>query len=502
MRGFLFSALLVACGSSDNSSSSNGGATNGDGGGPSVTGNPNIILSLTVPPQTFVVQGADVKIPVDITRDPTLHGPVHIAAMSTPAGYTIDPLDLPEGTTHADLRVAAATATTQGPLDVSLQAAIDKTAVQSKLSLFTRGPAGSLDTTFDVNALANVQPRFAMQLATGPKGIYAAVSAVGGVVTLVRTDPDGKQLKKNDLGVGLFIALVASGGFYNAGTTLAGGALNRLARFTDDLDIDTTFNGGPKSVNFDSSESPRSIGLRAVGDSAVLLTGHQTGGNPETFYVSKWSSNGTLDSSYGNSGRCNLTLTTGGALGITGGPSDSTIVFAQADTAQPLKTFGCTSAGQRFTGLGASTDYVRDSPTSVRFASNAFVPDGAGGYFAISQEQTGSPAALHLQHVTPGGTISDTGASVSDPSNGLAYVVDSKNRLLTATGGAGTLTVRRYGSDGSADSAFVAPADSGKGLPPGTAGVGAQAIVMQGTDRFIIAGRILPATPFILRYWN
>jgi len=259
LRPLFVFVFLAACSSFNAEDGPGAAPLNADGGTGKeqapVPGTPALGFSVEqVSERAFVIQGKSLEIPVRITRKAGTADSVAIGVGGLRAGLTVAPLTISPGSTEGKLRVTAAAATPQGPIDLSLSAtASDGTTAKGALPIFVRGAPGTVDTTFAPGGLfiSGVQDATLTLLADGSMVVAAPVWTGA---RLVHVDTDGKSLASTDAGVGGLVAPLPDGRYLNFGN-------DKLARFSAKLKRDTSFNGGTGLVT---------AGVGTVSDVAVV----------------------------------------------------------------------------------------------------------------------------------------------------------------------------------------------------------------------------------------
>lgn len=165
LAGSVGLAALAACGDDDcaatstcegtsaDASAVDGGARIRDGASDAASNTdaaaaPHVVLRM--PDATvFVVQGAFVDVPLTIERT-NYDGRITLSVIGLTESLSAAPVEVPAGATTASVRIAATDDRAQGNVGaVSIVGAAEAASVDdAKVSLFVRGPSGSVDTTF------------------------------------------------------------------------------------------------------------------------------------------------------------------------------------------------------------------------------------------------------------------------------------------------------------------------------------------------------------------
>jgi uncharacterized delta-60 repeat protein len=130
-------------------------------------------------------------------------------------------------------------------------------------------PDGSLDTDFAVNGKSNVD--FSGQ----DDSAHALV-----------LQPDGK--------------IILAGYAYNPGNTNSDFA---IARFNSDGLLDASFGANGKTTTDFFGDQDSIFGVAVQPDGRILAAGFATGGNAKDFAIARYNSDGSLDATFGSTGR-------------------------------------------------------------------------------------------------------------------------------------------------------------------------------------------------------
>jgi uncharacterized delta-60 repeat protein len=321
------------------------GSTEGGGPGDEAGPSPDSGAShLTVKPTSLVVRrGAGVDLAVDLARGSDVTGAVTLKLAALPPGVTAPDATLAQGATTAVVHLTAATTATLGSTNITLTADGTPLAPVS-IPLLVADLPGALDVTFDSDGLVSDASRGvgATFLAVGvqtdgkvvaaggaaasagaalngwvirryaPNGVpdtafntltsAAGVSPVEGQVQafggtgVVRIAPEAPATASFGFGVAVQPdgAIVVVGSRRDlAGTTDTG----ILTRFLENGARDTTFNGGTTVA----VAGTQFVGVAADGD-GFLIGGSTIGGALPSYFATRRSGQGVLDSTFGTGG--------------------------------------------------------------------------------------------------------------------------------------------------------------------------------------------------------
>jgi uncharacterized delta-60 repeat protein len=316
---------------------------------------------------------------------------------------------------------------------------------------------GSLDATFGTNG------KFA-----------AAISASNPQDTIVQ--PDGKTLS------------LSTGALFNSGGVLTTGIA--IQRFNTNGSADTAF-GSSGTVNATLELGSTAASLRRLSDGSILLIRETapvvTGGLVlSQLKLTKYSSSGILDTSFGNGGTLTSATSFSGFIDtfktvlpignkiLIAGPVNTsstpiTVELYDIDGTRDT-TFG--TNGQ-VTGLGARTGgisgallqpdgkiIIAGTSGIFRLLANGAIdstftnPGPIGGVVQVFQQSDGKiivGSAGSILRLNTNGAIDNTFSTIS---NNTVFVLESDDKLLVGTTEGGDFKVRRYSKDGVLDNTF------------------------------------------------
>ena len=321
------------------------------------------------------------------------------------------------GDSSNDVGPATGTVTRSGQILVAATASLKASPYTGSVRLVRYNVDGSLDTSFGTNGIGgfNVSPTQSI----GPS-IVAELSDGSIVVAGIN----------NVFGVSQAVAAV-------------------VMKFSSNGVLDTSF-GTNGILTLDSVSSPGSASptrMIPVGDS-VLVMYRASSGSTFTTKIAKISSTGSLDSSFGTSGT--LTLSGSGA-DLADGPSGTFLVAGTSSAATPDATVTkYTSTGLLDTSFGTSGVATVDSSTLSETGVSASVVNGkimVGVKVTTSASGQASSYSAKLVRLNADGSV-DSGYGTS----GVATVYSGTAALVRAkftSNGTGILTLSSSGASSS-----------------------------------------------------
>jgi uncharacterized delta-60 repeat protein len=463
----------------------------------------------------FMVQSRTATIPVKVERAGSSTGPIEVKLAKVPTDTTVDALTIPAGATDATLTLHIAATTPQGPFTLELIATelVDNGATGiAMLDTFVRGLPGTLDTTFGTGGV--VKQVFASQTsgASDVKVMLNGDIVVAGhrtnTLTLVRYTPDGVLDATFGGGTGRANVISAQGSLFldiHEGATPADGFISCLSSGTVTAVVArTTLDGTPDTKFNNTGQAPLTLGLGNLngvqtfalpsGD-ALVLTYHFTN---KLAVVSRWKSSGTLDSTYGTSGTCQLSATgTGSTLGGTSGMllhPDGSVWVALSLASGAVK--GCSATGGVDMTVGTAPDYFVSTPPGQ------MVPNVGGGFVFLD--------ATSWSRVNAG-FVGDTGignfgtVSVAPLTNARWPVVQPDGAVVVlgdlSLAPAGGFTLRRFKQNSMDDPEFGTAGTATIAI--GTNTYAAAKLIAQPDGRLLVVGtQDDNFDGFLARVWN
>jgi uncharacterized delta-60 repeat protein len=485
-----------------------GGTPTPDAGIDPVGGQAALGITLTVGDagkQSFVMQTKTAAVPVKLVRRSGSVGPVTITVSKLPKDATADPLTIPAGALDGTLTLHAASTTPQGlsSLDVLATESVPNGASASAtLDAFVRGLPGTLDTTFADGGVFKTVFASATSSASDAHILKNGSIVVSGHRTntfaLARFTEAG--VLDTTFAGGLGRANIGSGQGdvfldVHEGATPADGFVSALAFgtitprvFRTKLDgiNDIAFNGtGEASVTLGLGNANGIQTIALPDGSALVLSRHL--GTSKAGVVSRWLANGTLDTSYGTSGTCQLTGSgTGSEVnGVSGmflQPNGSVrVVLSLASGSGAIKA--CTATGAPDSSIGgAAPDYFRLAPPSAYAA-----PYFDGGMVFLGASSWGRINAAFIGDTGIGsfGSVATT-PEIASPTS---MVTQADGGVLVAGTGStqGTFAVLRFLKNGTRDPDFAVAGLAT--ITVATNGATLTKVVAQPDGRLLLLGR-------------
>lgn len=309
---------------------------------------------------------------------------------------------------------------------------------------------GSLDTSFDADGkvITTFNSGVAQGVTLEPNGKilvvgYSYSSSSNADFALLRYNTDGSLdtsfdsdgKVSTDLGnsdIAYSVVVQADGKILVAGSSSQNFA---LVRYNANGSLDTSFDGdGAITTDFGAVDEGRSVALQA--DGKIVVAGVTSGG---AFAVARYTSEGTLDASFGIGGKVITSFTNGGYAQSVAVQSDGKILVAGYDYGDDnfvlvrYNTNGGLDTsfdydGKVFANFGGSDaafsmliqpdgKIVLAGRSSDNFALARFNPDGSpDNTFSPAQNTLdGNPAFIeNFNHVDPAGVVLDANVQIGD----------------------------------------------------------------------------------------
>jgi uncharacterized delta-60 repeat protein len=377
--------------------------------------------------------------------------------------------------------------------------------------------AGDLDTTFSGDG------KFVTDFTTGDDLAYGvAIQADGKIVAagraegaggrfaLTRYNTDG-TLDSTFTGDGKLVTDFTTGDDGAFGVAIqpsdqkivavgrAGGFGGRfaLARYNTDGTLDATFSGDGKLVTDFSTGDDLAYGVVIQSDGKIVAVG-RAGGSGGRFALTRYNTNGTLDTTFSGDGKvaANLTVDDDAAFAAAIQSDDKVVAAGYVDGADPrFAVTRYTTSGSldpTFSGDGKLTtnfttglDFVfgvaiQPSDQKIVAAGGAA---GSGGRFALARYNTDGTLDATF---SGDGRLTTDFTSGDDTAFGVAIQADQK---IVAAGGADgtdvTFALTRYNTNGTLDATF---SGDGKVTTNISTGVDfATGVAIQPSDQKIVA---------------
>lgn len=531
--------LLAACGSSDDAPAGPGPATPP----PPVTTR----FTLTLASQKLLIeQGTSITVDATVTRAAGFGDAVNVTLSGLPAGVTAAPVTIASAATTAPITlVAQANAAHSLPTAGTAIGAAGTETAQQGLTVTVRGPAGSVDTSFATQGIANTAigtgEDYAQAVAVQADGriVVAGSTATpqGTDIALVRYQRDGALDPSFGTGgrvvtpVGngsdeaYTVALQADGKIVVAGGSSQGasGIDFVLLRYNADGSLDAGFGTGGKVTTSFGNQTDRAHAVIIQSDNRIVVGGETTqGASGVDFAMARYLGDGSLDASFGTSGRVITSLKNDAsgehvyALALqtianvehivaVGGEGDFMAArYTPAGTLDP--SFG---TGGRIIGLFNAT--IGAAHGVLVTPDNKLVIAGQTGnhHSLVRLSENG---VLDTTFGVGGRVVTAVNPANWDGARGVVRQADGK--LVTGgwayAGGSssGDFVTLRYSADGVPDAGFGNGGTVITPVAPGTKSDSAFAIALQADDRMpttriVLAGSANDANNnfAVTRYW-
>lgn len=528
----VIAASVVACTgfTSDNAGSpppggagtdTDSGAASPDGGPPPVGSVPTRGITLTAGDgkTVFVVQSRTASVPVRIAREGGSIGAVAVTVPKLPMGATVDALTIAAGATDGTLTLHAAAGTPQGPVSLAVIATEEVSTGATSIAMldaFVRGLPGTLDTTFGAGGV--VKQVFASQTsaASDVKVMKNGAIVVGGrrsnTLAIARFTPTGVVDTTFGSGTGRSSVANAQGALFidvHEGATPADGFISCVSSGTVTAQVcRATLDGTPDTKFNNSGQAPMNLGLgnlngvqtiALAGGNALVLSNHFTN---KLSVVSRWKPDGTLDTSYGTSGTCQLTgsgtgSTVSGTSGMFLRPDAASVRVAMGIATGNGLMKGCSGTGALDTTLGTASDYFQTFAPSGEAAVNT-----DGGFVFLGGT---SWSRVNAGFVGDSGIGSFGTVTIAPLTNGRSPVVQPDGAVVVlgdlSTAPSGSFTLMRFKQSSMTDPDFGTAGIAT--ITIGTNGVTPAKVIAQQDGRLIVVGTQSDNFDgFVARLWN
>jgi uncharacterized delta-60 repeat protein len=280
-----------------------------------------------------------------------------------------------------------------------------------------------------------------------------------------------------------------------------------VVRYNTDGSLDTSFNStGKVLTDLGSRSTDYAFAIAVQSDGRILVAGHSNASGLNDFAVVRYNANGTIDTSFGSAGKVltdlgsnswdiasAMALQSDGKILVAGysdGSGSNDFALVRYNTNGTLDaSFG--SSGKVLTDLGVnSADYIKavfvqsDGKILVAGPSNASGSDD----FAVVRYNT--DGTLDTSFNSTGKVLTDLGLGSNDQANSIIVQGDGKILVAGTSNASGTddFAIVRYNSDGTLDTSF---GSGGKGRTDigASSSDQAYALVMQSDGKISVAGQ-------------
>jgi uncharacterized delta-60 repeat protein len=505
----------------------------------------NSDYSASVSPSSVTLSaGGTAQTTVTVTRAVGFTGSVAVALSGAPAGITADPLTIGSAESSGVLSLHAASSAAPGMASVSVRVTSGADVATANLSVTISPPPGTIDTSFGTGGVASFtelngfEPA-AVAIQSDDKIVVAGTVTNGSnsYAGVARFNADGTldasfgTLGKNDsvLGQANAVAIDSSGRIVIAGRHTANGTGAFLVtRYTAAGAVDTTF-GSAGSASYQESTLGSGSTAQAIAiqsDGRVIAGGWTDGyDGPNSGTVVRFTAAGALDTTWGTTGKIDLTPPHGESVKVTalGIQSSGNIIATGGLTVAYGSDTGAVNAffTYQISAAGVqSVNFVSPEimPTYYGATAAAIDPtdnvvatgDGQGPMTTERVQSTGGEDIFFASSSSTSGAVTTTISGYDFPV-GLVLQHDGKIDVLVSTNGQSLQTdqvaLTRYTSAGVLDSTF---ADAGvainlyNGAPYYAAALGLQSngqlIVVSARPTPPDAGTVV-YTAVLLRVW-
>lgn len=464
--------------------------------------------STSDPAFTLAIANGNVAVPlggsnrllVQVSRTGGFTGPITIAGMSPPSGVTVSPATVGADSTEGEILLAGAALTIGSTLSLTLEGTGEGVESQTVTlnDIPVTGQPGTLDTTFGPAGIATVSLGSddnggfrALDVVNGKVvGVGYAVAGLGAVTMLAMrfTETGVPDLTWN----GGNVVRTSFGG--SSGDTAPGNAVGRqndgraiaIGEHTtggDDIAVTRySESGGSGGVDFGDGTGKSLVNLggsERVRDGLVLASNQivTVGQKDGHFMVSRLTSSGLLDTSFGASGFVRTIL-----------GENSQAEAVALDTQNRILVVGsfATTAGQRDLVIRR---YAEAGALDGAFGSSGVTitgPDSESGIavaaqgdtiYVFSEAVTDSGKKLRVRRLLATGQpdesfgvlgLAETSVTGTTVSRDMAVLPDGRIVLLADVSGTGLLT--RFTAAGELDTLFGTAGDGTQSLTIGNSG--------------------------------
>ncbi len=333
-----------------NSSSSNAGDSGAGGADSASSPDGAAGFSMSAPASLLLQQGASAPVTVTVARSGGFSDAIAVTVSGLPAGATVNPLTITNGSNSGPLTIVVGSTTPQGTSHLSIDgvAANGTISASTTMDLVVRGPPGSIDSNFGNGGIVsgfltttNFGTFDAAAIDTSGNVLVVIDSQLGGgQVLVVRIRPDGTL--DPTFGTAGIATVPDTGVHFDAVFPLSGGDIelcglseagspwtDEYIRLTATGAIDTSYSpdGGIGNTIFRTDGQPYVFTIDAT--ERVVETGFT--GNAQGFLLSRRTAAGAADTTFD----AGFESTVGGPGGATLIQPDGMIVATYASRNAP-----------------------------------------------------------------------------------------------------------------------------------------------------------------------
>jgi uncharacterized delta-60 repeat protein len=297
------------------------------------------------------------------------------------------------------------------------------------------------------------------------------------------------------------VAIQSDGRIVAAGYSYTGGNVDfAVVRYNADGSLDTSFGGTGKVVTPISSGNDFANSVAIQSDGKIVVAGYSANGANGNFAVVRYNTDGTLDTSFGGTGKVVTAVGSSSSASSVAIQADGKIVAAGSSYNGANGDFAVVryntngTLDTSFNGTGKVVTPIgsfSDSASSVAIQADGKIvaagnsANGADDDFAVVRYNTNGTLDTSFNGtgkvVTPIGSGNDSAASVA---------IQADGRIVAAGGSRGTdynFAVVRYNSNGTLDTSFN---DTGKVVTAiGSGGDRANSVAIQSDGKIVAAGQ-------------
>ncbi len=285
-------------------------------------------------------------------------------------------------------------------------------------------------------------------------GTFDTEFGTNGIVTTAIITPIGYPLALFNAAYALSLQL--DGKIVTAGTT---GSDFVLVRYNTDGSLDTSFGSGGEVITDMGGYYDTAYALDIQSDGKIVIAGSSGGTGGGGFYIARYNTDGSLDTSFGDTGKIitdkgthstayAIAIQTDGKI-LIAGESDDDIAVVRYNTDGSLDTsFGGTGKVKTCIISGYA-----DSAHALRIQSDGKIViaglAGSWGNFALVR--LNSDGSLDTSFGSNGKVLTDLGRSYE---KAYALGIQSDGKIVVAGDGDRDFAIVRYNSTGSLDTSF------------------------------------------------